>query len=355
MLGVLPGGPGLVAFGGVEATPWPDLTYEAALWVSADGLTWERVDAAGLGVVAQGPDGPVALGFGPGGFLGDRFGGCERGITEPTAATSADGLTWAAVPQDIEEFCPSDRISQTVSIEAVAAAGDGFVAVGWEMSTTQNALVWVSDDGTAWTRVEDASLVAGDGDGNHLALTGVTAGGPGLIAVGNTGVADCFDCRRPAVWVSEDGLSWQRLGENALDIAAVETSYNGFYRVVADPQTGALFALAPGWGFWASADGLQWHHVTAAAPGTPLGVAFTPERLVAVGVGADNAQVWASADGGASWGLVDHGNPRFADASEGGGTVMSAVTVFGSTFVAVGSEGGPAGMHAAVWIGTWDE
>jgi hypothetical protein len=362
MIGVLAGGPGLVAFGYVEATPWPNLSYEAAVWASFDGLTWERVAGTGVGVVAQGPDGLVALGFERGSDLDGTVDGCLGQSGDPTAGMSADGLTWTLVSQALEEFCPSGRASQKVAVEVITALGSRLVAVGWEVAPGphENAVVWVSDDrGTSWARVEDASLIAGADDGYHLDMTGVTAGGPGLVAVGTAKVAGCFDCTRPAAWVSEDGLSWQRLGDDALDFTDVEGPAVGFYRVVADAETGTLLALGSGVNgeIWISADGLQWHRSVAPGLGlsVPTGVAFATEGWVAAGGGPYGARVWGSADDGASWATVQHGNPRFADASQGGTTGINAVATFGATFVAVGSEGGPAGMHAAVWIGTWDE
>jgi hypothetical protein len=85
----------------------------------------------------------------------------------------------------------------------VTAGGPGLVAVGHDQvpGGDANAAVWTSTDGIAWSRVPHDEAVFGGGDGN--AMLGVTAGGPGLVAVGGDGerVSDSA-----AVWVyAEEG------------------------------------------------------------------------------------------------------------------------------------------------------
>jgi hypothetical protein len=221
MVSVTVGGPGLVAVG--FDRPAVDGEQNAAVWISADGLTWIRVphDEAVFGgdssqmmlsVTDQGP-GLVAVGS-----VGHPDEEKDRRIDELAADaavwTSADGLTWFRVPHDEEVFGgPGEQRMVSVSV-----GGPGLVAVGfvreklvgfYELS---DAAVWTSPDGLTWSRVPHDEAVfarSGDtGDKDEVMLS-VTAGGPGLVAVGFDSVDDCgWDS---AVWTSPDGLTWSRV------------------------------------------------------------------------------------------------------------------------------------------------
>ena len=91
---VTAGGPGLVAVGMASETPERsplNETWMGAVWTSIDGVTWSRVPPQpevfggpgmqGLGTVATGGPGLVAVGGGPGEAL--------------TVFTSTDGITWS--------------------------------------------------------------------------------------------------------------------------------------------------------------------------------------------------------------------------------------------------------------------
>ena len=73
----------------------------------------------------------------------------------------------------------------------MTSVGSGLVAVGNVGSDAgDDAAVWTSGDGIAWSRVpHDEAVFAGAG------MQSVTAGGPGLVAVGSDGEA-------AAVWVA---------------------------------------------------------------------------------------------------------------------------------------------------------
>ena len=138
MLSVIAGGPGLVAVGAAGS----DDASDAAVWTSRDGFTWSRV-----------PDDEAA------------FGG--EGFQEMLSVT---------------------------------AGGPGLVAVGSDDSGDDIvAAVWTSPDGITWSRVPDDESVFG-GTGFHEMLS-VTAGGPGLVAVGSDDSGFDLDA---AVWVAGD-------------------------------------------------------------------------------------------------------------------------------------------------------
>ncbi len=77
-------------------------------------------------------------------------------------------------------------------MHSVTAGGPGLVAVGWDESGgDSDAAVWTSPDGITWSRVpHDEAVFGGEADAG---MSTVTAGGPGLVAVGASGCEGDFD------------------------------------------------------------------------------------------------------------------------------------------------------------------
>ena len=114
--------------------------------------------------------------------------------------TSTDGLSWQRIEHDEALFSTSNG---QVFIDSVTAGGPGLVAVGRDGGRNA-AAVWTSTDGLSWHRVvPDESVTAG----SHL--RSVTVGGPGLVAVGRDGDT-------AAVWTSVDGIAWQRVPSDGI-------------------------------------------------------------------------------------------------------------------------------------------
>jgi hypothetical protein len=346
MAWVTVGGPGLAAVGYEGDSE----TMRAAVWTSADGLAWTRVpydeavfgSAAATGtttmssVVAGGP-GLVAVGA--------EWGGEDQ---DGAVWTSADGLTWSRVQPDEAVFGGYDN----QVIESVAAGGPGLVAVGWDHACGESdAAVWVSADGLAWTRVSDAAL-GGAGD---QVMWGVAAGGPGLVAVGGefltdnsaavwTSVDGLTWSRVPpdeAVFGGPDSQSMESVAAGGPGLVAVGYDYSG------GDADGAV---------WTSADGLAWArvpHDEAVFGGDGAqsisGVVAGGPGLVAVGgnfLGEDGAPlVWWSSDG-AAWNLLPADEAMVGE----GWASMWAVVVGGPGLVAVGDGGIAVVTNAAVWV-----
>jgi len=341
MTSVVIGGPGLVAAGAAG-----DLrSYDAAVWTSTDGGTWERV-----------PDDPGVFGSEVTDVGGHRIitdllsweeglvaVGVEGAIGSLDAAVwfSPDGIGWQRVTSDVL----ASTGDQTMW--AVADLGGTAVAVGESEGV---GAVWLSDDGVVWTR----TLQGMDGPS---ALYDVTVGGPGVVAVGSTGAP-----AHPAIWLSADGASWSRLPENpapgrsGVEAAGDET---GRMTLVAASDQGlvAIGAMAEqDWltfadtAVWVSADGFDWHALDAefldgSSTATPeLGwVGWHGERLLAVGGNFDGwfttMAMWQSADQGATWHLIgetEAGSWRDPPVALAPHT-RHAVWV-GSTLVLVGSD-----------------
>jgi hypothetical protein len=203
MKSVTVGGPGLVAVG--EDGPLQDDT-DAAVWTSPDGITWSRTphteavfgDAGMNSVTAFGPGLVAVGGYWRPGLQDGRFGALVW--------TSFDGITWSRVAHD-EDIFEGDE----AGMESVTVADHGLVAVGshWHPQGVE-AAAWTSVDGFAWSRVPHDEAVFGAQPRPVLEMNSVTAGGPGLVAVGANHVHDTSGATESdaAVWVATfDGCS----------------------------------------------------------------------------------------------------------------------------------------------------
>jgi hypothetical protein len=156
----------------------------AVAWRSTDGDTWERApDAATLrGAVMH----SVAAGQGRLVAVGS-----DLAATRAVVWESADGLTWTQAPDD-----PTlDNFGLKIEMRDVSWTGSGYLAGGHRLFGTQypSAVIWTSSDGRTWTRAADVPVLS------QGKVQGVSAGGPGLVAVGSIGSPD-FSI--PTVWVS---------------------------------------------------------------------------------------------------------------------------------------------------------
>ena len=345
MLSVTAAGPDLVAVG--WAVSGGDL--DAAVWTSVDGVTWSRVPhgeavlgGAGnqaIGTVTAGGPGLVAVGS-------DTSGG----DFDAAVWTSPDGIAWSRVPHD--EAALGGQGNQVMN--GVTVGGPGLVVVGMDGSGgDEDAAVWTSPDGVTWSRVRDEAALAETGDQR---MQSVTAGGPGLVAVGWDGSLREKDA---AVWASPDGVTWSRVphdeavfgGEDRQEMRGVTAGGPGLVAVGWDGPGGDFDAAV-----WTSVDGIAWSrvpHDEAALGGerdqSMRGVTAGGPGLVAFGSdfsgGDQDAAVWTSLDG-VTWSRVLHDEAVFGGA---GFQSIGGVTVGGPGLVAVGRAGPGDDVDAAVW------
>ena len=278
------------------------------------------------------------------------FEGSDDGGNDGVVWTSPDGITWSRVADDEAALGGRDW----EEIRSVTAGGPGLVAVGSAQpgeSDHPNAAVWTSVDGIKWSRVpHDESVFGGRGDQK---MASVTAGGPGLVAVGSDYLGDGAGA---AVWTSPDGITWSRVpydesvfgGEHSPQMNSVTAGGPG---LVAVGSNGGFRAVV-----WTSPDGITWSRVpydesVFGGEGLPVMNSVTAGGPGLVAVGSDqpfdspnrNAAVWTSPDG-ITWSRVPHDEPIFGGE---GGYVMVSVTAGGPGLVAVGSD---SGLGVAVWV-----
>jgi hypothetical protein len=313
MMAVTAGGPGFVAVG--EEDSEDGTTGVAAVWISEDGIGWSRVphDEATFGgeentdvfmkdVTAFG-SGLVAVGMEWKGSSADA-----------AAWVSADGMIWERVPPDEAVFGgPQSQV-----MWAVVPAGPRLVAVGQggdgagESGPGQPAAAWTSTDGRTWSRVPDqVALLSGypagePGSGDWARMDDVMVGGPGLVAVGRVGRCQAASpcTQEAAIWNSADGVTWERstveeaVGTPFDQIFGV-SSY-GDVLIAAGDGRDADFQRGPAV-VWASTDGGQtWDRVLSAAafgklsegPNAMSAAVEFESRLIAVGSSESDAAIW---------------------------------------------------------------
>lgn len=177
----------------------------AMAWLSTDGMTWA---AKPLGSATPDPAQRASaitvtdLGIIVGGSYGP-----ELGARTAVFWRSVDGgNSWQGGPSDAIDDEVDLPTFDGAEVSAIARTADGLVAMG-RLGTGQRwtgSLAWLSTDGVAWRRVDDAAL------GGGLAVSLVVTP-DWILAVGSDA-----DEREAVVWASPDGASWVR--------AAPETS-----------------------------------------------------------------------------------------------------------------------------------
>jgi hypothetical protein len=319
---------------------------------------WTLVSSAGeastyaVGPVLRRADGSLfAIGFGE----------------QARVLSSADGHAWKVEPND--PGLTQATANHISLVTGVAESNGQIVAVGataLDDISSGDARVWTSDKGFHW---QAAPTSAGMRDAE---MESVTSGPNGFVAVGSDGFpggnTQLPGARGAAVWVSPDGSSWTRAPSQASFAGAVmfgviRTS-SGYvaWGEVHDPS-GSGPTLPP---IWTSSDGLQWERASgigdAGGPGNPIAsVAALGDRLVAVGSrqlpeSADSVVVpaaWQSGDGGRTWTLAASPDQSGPSPRPGG---LRDVAVSGSDLLAVGHLEMPPGqtgpLSAIVWRST---
>jgi hypothetical protein len=311
---------------------------------STDGRTWNL----------QGQSWPTGQVWG---IAASARGAIAVGELDGRAASwhSSDGLKWTIAPDDASLDAASDA---QIRMRGVTETDDGWLAVGEEDESCQincpaaaRAVVWRSADGIHWTQERASRSLA------SALMTGVTRGGPGYVAVGQS----LPNPTSGVVWTSADGLAWSRLADGPVFHAppGTDQTFGASMSAVTLGNAGTLVAVGTvgtqgdkGSALaWWSTDGRTWTAVKGDGflNGQLFDVAATSRGFVATGPsGADSCLggIWTSTDG-RSW-ICSADDPAFADfaAYSGAGSPDVEVVVgFGPPFSMPG--GAPA---ASVWV-----
>ncbi len=212
---VAAGPAGIVAIGHQYAGVGP------GIWRSTDGQRWERV-SIGSNVV---DDFFVAIAAYPKGYVIVGRAVDYGALTAHAAAwISPDGLTWTRVTDtaamDVGPCLDTLEEPDCGGMRAITWTGSSFVAVGEareDFGKVSRPAAWTSQDGQVWTRTDTGLDFGGR-------LSGVTGGGPGLVAVGTICQPTCIDVVDGVAASSRDGSTWtvtQITGSSALaDVAS---------------------------------------------------------------------------------------------------------------------------------------
>lgn len=294
------------------------------------GIAWRRV------AVPAGPAMMARIAIGPGRMVVAVDGGTADGGPTGQVAfwSSTDTVGWVAAT-DVPSA--DDGI-----VTAIAAVGDGFVAVGTDATGTEPR-AWASVDGRGWS--VSPTIGRGAVGATMAAMTSVAVGVDGTIVAG--GFADIPAQRLAIAWTSRDGGSTWRAAvvDGSGSRAQVQSVARG------GPGWVATGIRDAGASFWLSRDGRVWVHIVPQPPaGSGLGaessadgVACMPTRCVAVGQGP------SAGDGWAWWSHVPEvwNTVPPADALPGGAS--RTVVATGDAFVAGGAG---ADGRFGIWTST---
>jgi hypothetical protein len=216
-----------------------------------------------------------------------------------------------------------------LAMNGMAAAGDVQVAVG---SADGYPAIWRRQHGGSWTLVS-SELTSGQ---DHLAaLTGVTRGPEGWLAVGVPG---------PLAFTSADGVTWQPAPGNIAQDLAGPAGGAVAVEVAAGPA-GYVIAgnlVAPGAGraadVWWSPDLTSWSQAHGMNDGQVLAVAPGAHGLVSVGSHNGKPAAWTT-NNGRSWTTVVLPLPTGASSA-----VLQQIAIEGSRVAALGQATTAGGM-----------
>ena len=337
---VIAGGPGLVAVGADVPN--------AAVWTSVDGLTWSQVphDEAVFGGEGQQWMNSVTVG-GPGLVA---VGGGSLGAA---VWTSADGLTWSLVPHDERAFGRAAGLGGLPVLNGVTAGGPGLVAVGTEFGGrwADPAAVWTSVDGITWSRVPHGDALGGQldvRDGDRW-MSSATVGGPGLVAVGGNRSADPVTEVAAEVWTSVDGVTWSRVPQDEAifgrgEMSNVTAGGPGLVAVGSDGSDAAVWVAATeAEAVEVAGDGVDVGQPLPVAPGSVFRIDPETNEFIAIQTGLGDVSPRVVVGEGAVW-AVERGGRALAQIDPETNSVARTVEIVGDTIegVAIG--------EGSVWV-----
>jgi hypothetical protein len=226
-------------------------------------------------------------------------------VAPPTSATTTEPPTTTVPPVQTAvawERVPEQAGLERSSIKDVVEFDGRLVAAGYVLEEgnlasdyfedwESDAAVWVSDDGLEWTRVGDPAALGGP---LRQAIGEIVAGPDGLLAVGG----EFYGGMGPGttvVWTSPDGEAWTRAADLGDAVGFVSAAWGPEGWVVVGNAEGSARA-------WVSADGESWTDAGLDDPSAEVqAMVATDAGFVAVGADDLNdptcGAIWFSASG----------------------------------------------------------
>jgi hypothetical protein len=261
----------LIVFGGYGPVR---RTWDGAGWAEGDPVTAPRLDRGAIG-----PKGAVAT---RGGLVyfwdGARFIEASRPpdpSLHPEASASCGSPGWSGE-------------GIMANLGPMVATNDGFLVLAarneadWYKDPVCQPLVWFSPDGDSWTVASEQSPF-----GERAFVLDMAVVGSRIVAVGGLSGEEQLDPPdEAALWVSDDGLEWQRADLEADVLWQVAGGTRGW--VVIGHHRQSVGAVALDGDMWFSADGLVWDGPYERPPGWGGsagmgGVAMLDDRIIGVG------------------------------------------------------------------------
>jgi hypothetical protein len=266
-------------------------TGTGGTWLPTGSLGDARAESVKSATVGAG-GAVIAVGATSGGTLGQQpvlLTASTAGAVRPVSLTAIPG---GVVPE--------------LAVNALATADGAQVAVG---SADGYPAVWRQAPGsTSWTLV--SSLSVASGYSGLSALTSVTHGPAGWLAVGGPG---------PIVLTSADGGTWQRAGQITSDLAGaselVTAANPSGYVIVANVAASGGSTTAD---LWWSRNLTSWTRETSMndtnGAGQVLAIGADAHEFMAVGSDGGHPAVWTTTDG-QDWTTINLGLPPGASAA----------------------------------------
>lgn len=225
-------------------------TWDGARWANVEILPDTRIDGAEVTLV--GPRGIVFV-------RGDRIYYWDGTEFTPAARPPNPSLH----PESSPGCEGQDLAWGPIQLGPVVATDQGFLALAARNDSLPvcEPLAWFSPDGNVWVPTTDESPF-----GESAVVRDLAIAGGRIVAVGGMSYWDT------AVWVSDDGIAWQRTDLDGAHILRVAGGTRGW--------------IAVGHGdMWFSPDGLVWDGPYQRPPGWEdswgfVGVAMLDDRII---------------------------------------------------------------------------
>lgn len=247
---------------------------------------------------------------------------------------------WRKIP-NVKPFAGAVAVKVTAGGPGLVAVGSGLTGKAGTIRTGKLfAVVWTSHDGVTWRRVPYSQITFGGAE-----MFDVAGGDFGLVAVGHNTQGE----EHSVVWTSRDGVHWRRLSNARTTFGPRVVTF----RVLAGPH-GRLLAIGVDQNTinesraWTSTDGMHWQPAPAGAfqQGTVTNVSAAGPGFLAVGTQESDPALWSSPDG-LHW-QHEAGPEIFT----GRHTDVYDVTRFGHRLTVAGIRGArtPSSGQATTWL-----